>query len=558
MKKRGVVAAFAVAALALSACGGGSSDDPSSNSSSGGATEVKAADYLHAEYSELQDGGTLTLPLVEVSAQQNPFHQDGTGYTTRLWYWYNPQLALFDDDGEWYFNPDYFDDVTEEEVDGNTVITFKIKDEAVFNDGTPIDVNAFRVTWEANNGQNEEYAPNSTDGYERITSIEAGESDKEVVVTFDGIYAWWQGLFNDILHPSIDSPDEFANHYLNNMDGDLGAGPYKLESADFQSGTVTFVPNEKWWGDPGKLERITYRAMEDQASLNAFQNGEIDATTAATAERYSAVQGMSGIEIYTSMMPYNRLMMLNSGSEILADDAVRHAIMQGVNREAIANIMFQGIDYSEPLPGSFTLFSSQPGYNDNFSEAVTYDVDAANALLDEAGWVKGSDGIREKDGQRLTINYPVLGDNTTIKSMAQSIQQDMQEIGVELQISERPSSEFSEIYTNKDFDLFTMAFSSTDPFGVAYFGQIYGSDSGLNLSGTGTEEMDQKIAELQNISDPEEQIAAANELEVEAFQLYGIMPLYNGPDIYAVKEGLANFGSMGFAVVPKQNIGYVK
>ena len=564
MKKTGIVAAFAVAALTLSACGAsGSSDESSGSTDTGSATEVAAADYLHADYDELQEGGTLTLAITELGEQQNPFQQDGTSYTSWLWYWYNPQLALFADDGTWSFNPDYFDDVTSDEVDGNTVVTYKIKDEATYNDGTPIDYKAFQTTWQANNGTDPDYLPSATDGYERISSVEAGSSDKEVVVTFDGIYAWWQGLFNLVLNPAVDSADAFNNLYINTLQPDLGAGPYKVEKFDQTAGTVSFVKNEKWWGEPGKLDRVTYKVMETSASLNAFLNGEIDVTSAATAERYTAVKDMSGINIFTAMVPSNALLMLNSGNEILADSGVRQAIFDGIDRSVLAEITFNGLDYTEPLPGSFTLFASQPGYEDNFSKAVTYDPENSKKLLDEAGWTEGADGIREKDGETLSLRYVLLGDATTAKNRATAMQQNLKDIGVDLQIEERPSSDFSEVYTEKDFDLFTMGFSSTDPFGVAYFGQIYSSDSGLNLSGTGTAELDAKIADLQKIGDPDEQITAANELEVEAFKLYGIMPLYNGPGIAAVKEGLANFagntsqGSMGFAVLPIENIGWV-
>ncbi|MFT0846396.1 ABC transporter family substrate-binding protein [Actinomycetaceae bacterium L2_0104] len=568
MKKRGIVAAFAVAALTLSACGGSGDggDTNGGGSASGTPTEVKPADYLHAEYDELKQGGTLTLPINEISEQQNPFHQDGTGYTSNLWYWYNPQFALYDDEGTWSFNPDYFDDVTAEEVDGNTVVTYKIKEEAVYNDGTPIDYRTFETTWLASNGESEGYLPSSTDGYERIASVEPGESDKEAVVTFDGIYAWWEGLFNLGLNPAVDSADAFENLYRNAVQPDLGAGPYKVDNFDVGAGTVSFVPNENWWGDPGKLDKVTYRQMEASASLNAFLNGEIDSVDTRTSERLTAVQGMEGINIYTAMSPSNALLMLNSGNDILSDINVREAVFSAIDRSVLADITFQGLDYSEPLPGSFILFPTQEGYNDNLSEALTYDPEHAKEILDEAGWTAASDGaVREKDGEQLSIRFVLIGDDPAPKNRAVAMQQSLAEVGIELTIDERPSSDFSKVYTEKDFDVFAMAFSSTDPFGVAYFDQIYGSDSGLNFSGTGTEEFDKKIADLAKIGDADEQIAAANELEVEAFELYGIMPLYNGPGIRAEKEGLANFGgdtgnqsSIGFSVRPKQEIGWVE
>ena len=67
--------------------------------------------------------------------------------------------------------------------------------------------------------------------------------------------------------------------------------------------------------------------------------------------------------------------------------------------------------------------------------------------------------------------------------------------------------------TRRDFDMFPMGFSQSDPYGVAYFQQTYASDSQLNRSGTGTPEMDEKINELQKLPTEDEQIRRANELE---------------------------------------------
>ncbi len=565
MKKTGFVALLATAALALSACGGSGSSSSDGSTKSKETTKSKGADYLKANYDDLKEGGKLNLSIGELAEQSNPFHQDASAYVTRLWYWYNPQLALFDDDGTWHYNPDYFDDVKAEEVGGNTVLTYKIKDEATFNDGTPIDYRAFETTWMTNNGKDIKAFPaSSTDGYERIESVAPGANDKEVVVTFDGIYAWWQGLFNMVLHPTINTSDAYIHKYSNNLNPDLGAGPYKVETYDQAGGRVSFVPNEKWWGPKGKLESVNYKVMDPQAELNAFLNGEIDVISAASAERYTAVKDKTGVTIYNTFIPSNALFMLNAKNAVLSDEKVRKAIFEAIDRESIQKVVFQGTEYTENLPGSFSLFESQKGYEDNFGKVVRYDAEAAKKGFEEAGWVAGADGIREKDGQKLSLRFVLVGNSATAKNRASAIQQMMKNVGVDLQIEERPASEFSKIVTSRDFDAMVMGFTSTDPFGVAYFGQIYSSDSGLNRSGTGSPEFDKKIDELQKIGNPDEQIKKANELETEAFKFYGIMPLYNGPGKSAVKEGLANFsgdigdGAMGFAIKAKEDIGWVK
>ena len=436
----------------------------------------------------------------------------------------------------------------------------KIREEAKFNDGTPIDYKAFENTWKANNGQDPAYQASSTDGYVQIKSVKAGASAKEAVVTFDGVYSWWQGLFNLLLHPAVDTPEKYNTLYKGQVHPEWGAGPYKVENVAIGTSApqATFVPNEKWWGKPGKLTKRVMKQMEDQASLNAFLNGEIDATGVGTGERLAAVKGKEGTKVYTSFRSQNVLLTANSASQGLSDPKVREAVFKTVDRKLIANIVFKGLDYSEPFPGSLVQFSIQDGYRDNFSKAVTLDVKGAKKLLDEAGWKEGKDGVRVKDGKKLELRYPVFSDDPNIKNIAVSIQSDLKNVGISLKIEDHPSSDFAPIMSKKQFDLVMSSFVSTDPYGVAYFRQTYASDSTLNKSGTGSKEFDAKIAEMEKIADPKKQIAKANELEAEAFKFYGVMPVYNGATKRAVKEKVANYGAMGFVKLPIQNIGFVK
>ena len=564
--RRSAIAAVTASALILSGCAGGDSGSSGSDSSADGASapgeELEVSldgAYNEQDRDSLAKGGELTLAITEISEQQNPFQADATLYTNNVWQYYNPQVTLFNGKGEFEPNNDYLTEVTDEVVDGKTVVTYTIRDEAEYNDGTPIDWKSFEHTWRFNNGENEELNVSSTDGYELIESVEQGENEKQAVVTYKQEYAWWQGLFGFLLPTQVDSVEAYNEGYINELHPEWGAGPYKVDNVDFNTGTVSFVPNENWWGDEPLLDRVTYRQMESQASINAFKAGEVDATGVASKDRLASVEDMDGIEIRTAMRPSNILITLNSESPHLGDIKVREAIMTGIDRAQLATIRFNGIGYEEELPGSFTLYQTQDGYEDIFGELVQFDVEKAKSLLDEAGWTEGSDGVREKDGETLTLNYVLLGDDPNSRASASATQKMMRDIGVDLQIQERPSSDFSKVITERSFDVFPMGFSSSDPFGVAYFGQMYMSDSELNRSGTGTEELDAKIEEMQQIGDADEQIARANELEKEALGTYGIMPFANGPDMVAVADPkLANYGAYSFATVGVEDIGYME
>ena len=551
-----VVAVVTATGLLLSGC---TSDKKNANSGPAATVEIKpTGDYNPLERDQIKDGGELTLPILEVPEQSNSLHGNAIVDGTTLWRWYNPQMTLADGDGTWHPNPAYLTNVNAEEVDGKTVVTYDINPDAVFNDGTPIDWRVFETMWKFNNAENPDVVANSTDGYDQIESVTAGESDKQAVVTFKQPFAWWQALFNQIMHPSVSDPQIFNEGYLKNPHPEWGSGPFKVDTFDYNGGTVTFVPNEKWWGEKPKLDKVTYRQMESQATINAYQAGEVDAVEITNKDHLAVAKTVKDTTLRGTLRPSNYLVTLNAKTSTLEDVKVREAVFTGINRETLAQVRFNGMDYTENLPGSFALFQNQKGYQDNFGSLVTYDQDKAKQLLDEAGWAEGGDGIREKDGEKLKLRYVTFGDDQMTKSSVAGLQKMMKDIGVDMQVSERPTSDFSRVMAEKDFDLIMSGFGSTDPFGMLYFKQDYASDSELNKSGTGTPEFDEKINELYQISDQTEQIAKANELEKEAFAQYGIMPYANGPQLTGVKKGLANFGAYAFAVVPKENIGWAK
>ena len=551
-----VVAVVAATSLMLSGC---TSNKKNVDYGPAATVEIKPnGDYNPLERDQIKDGGELTLPILEVPEQSNSLHGNAIVDGTTLWRWYNPQMTLADGDGTWHPNPAYLTNVNAEEVDGKTVVTYDINPDAVFNDDTPIDWRVFETMWKFNNAENPDVVANSTDGYDQIESVTAGESDKQAVVTYKQTYPWWQALFDRVLHPSVADAQTFNEGYLKNPHPEWGAGPYKVDQFDYNSGTVSFVPNEKWWGEKPKLDKVTYRQMESQATINAYQAGEVDAVEITNKDHLAVAKTVKDTTLRGTLRPSNYLVTLNAKTPTLEDVKVREAVFTGMDRETLAQVRFNGMDYTENLPGSFALFQNQKGYQDNFGGLVTYDQDKAKQLLDEAGWTEGSDGIREKDGKKLTLRYVTFGDSQLVKSTAAAMQKMMKDIGVDLQVAERPSSDFSQVIAEREFDVLTSGFTSYDPYGVAYFKQVYASDSELNKSGTGTPEMDKKIAELQQLPTQEEQIERANELEKEALQQYGIMPYVNGPQLYATKDGLANYGSYAFALVPKENIGWAK
>ncbi len=528
---------------------------------SAGSTVEPGKAQLNAQPRErVRDGGSLTTALTEVTPQWNTFHADATAYTLGLWRWYNPVLAFFSADGAYSPNPDYLTDARAQVHDGSTVVTYTVNPRARYNDGTPIDWRAFENTWRLNRGTDRRFIVSSSDGYDQIESVTRGSDDRQAVVRFHGVWAWWQGLFNTLVHPSIVTPDDFNRSYLQHPRPELGAGPYTVGSYDENAGTVVFVRNPAWWGKPGKLDRRVFRQMEAQAAINAFRNGELDAVGVGSKDARAQVVTMTGIDVRVAVSPAMSLLVVNLDAPLLRDIRVREALLRGLDRETLARIRFTGTGYSEKLPGSLVMYPFQPGYADNLTPTVTYDEAGARRLLDEAGWVSSPGGgprhRRDAPGQRLIVNLPIVSDAAVVTNIARAMQAMLGRIGIGVAIAVRPSSDFSTVIVRKEFDVFMMGFASSDPFNMAYLCQIWCADSQLNRSGAGSPALDAAIRRTQRIPDPSAQIRAGNAVEREAFKQYSNLPLFNGPDMVAVKHGLANYGAGMFTVGPVEDIGW--
>ncbi|WKE68345.1 ABC transporter family substrate-binding protein [Streptomyces sp. WP-1] len=551
------VALIAAITVTATACQSSGKDSAGSDARNTPKAASSVADYDPTPYDRIKDGGTYTS-VGTFDDQGNPFNVNSTLTASRVWSWYNADAITYSPTGEVQYNPDYFSQVKVSVAGGNQKVTITINPKAVFNDGTPIDWTAIKATWQANNGSNKAYAASSTDGYDQITSVDKGENAKQAVITFKGVYPSWSSLFTTFLHPKAATVGNFNKAYVKKAHPEWGAGPYTVGTWDTHSGDITFVRNPKWWGKKGKLDKRVYVNLESTAAVNAFKNGQLDNVSAVDAESLKQIKGLPGTEIRSGGSPFEYSLYLNAKSSVLADPAVRKAIEESVDRSQIAKIQFQGLDYKEPLPGSAILYSFQKGYRDNVSAVLKYAPDEAKKALDAAGWKPGSDGIRVKNGKKLEVGYTLLGDAPLDKATAGAFAAMLKPVGIRLDIQKADESDFSEILSERKFDLFLSGNRSMDPFGARYLCDFYCSDRDSNITGAGTPALDKEIRATTEIADLDKQAAAANQVEREALRQYAFLPLFSGPSTYGVKKGLANVGATIFYNPLPETVGWQK
>lgn len=191
---------------------------------------------------------------------------------------------------------------------------------------------------------------------------------------------------------------------------------------------------------------------------------------------------------------------LNNQNPVLSDKLVRQAMLHALDRQRIIDELWNGaatIAHSNLAPKyAFYSINDSPD-----TKHYDYDVDAANALLDEAGWAMGSDGVREKDGEKLSFTCTTITGDTARRPIAELAQQFLSEVGVDMQLAEAPISSILDGLREgtTDASLFNWTYGSVDP---DPFSTLH-SEGGSNWCSYFNPHMDELIDEGVQIVDPD-------------------------------------------------------
>jgi peptide/nickel transport system substrate-binding protein len=515
----------------------------------------------------VQDGGTFTWAIDSMPPNFNYNQLDGTELT-------NSQIigammpGVFDNDaaGTPIWNRDTLMSEPTLTIEPQQVVTYEINPRAVWYDGTPITWEDFYWQWRASNGTNQAYQVSSTSGYDQIESVKHGKDDREVIVTYRRHYADWQAAFNPIYPASTNRDPKIFNEGW--RDRPLtSAGPFKLGSIDATSKTITLVRNEKWWGNPAKLDRIVYRVIDADAQIDALANGEIDSMDVGPdANKFNRARDIEGIDMRLAGGPNFRHLTMNGTSPNLQDVRVRQALAMAISRPAIARALLAPLGIRATPLDNHIFMANQSGYRSNAGEVGTYNPERARQLLDEAGW-KMDGGIRKKDGKPLEVIAVIPTAVATSKQETELMLNMLAQVGVRLIISVVPSPDFfSKYITPGQFDFTVFSWMGT-PYPMSSSRSLYAMptrnaagdlDIEQNYARIGTPEIDRLFDETSQELDRTKAIELANQTDALIWQEVHSLTLYQRPEIVATRSRLANFGAFGFATWVYQDIGWAK
>ncbi|MFI9530936.1 ABC transporter substrate-binding protein [Micromonospora rosaria] len=276
----------------------------------------------------------------------------------------------------------------------------------------------------------------------------------------------------------------------------IGTGAYLV--SEFKPQAFTYSANSRYWGGEPRVKKIRFVALSgNQAGADGIAAGTVDWFTGPIPDIKNTRKNFPNYDAYTQ---WQSQMVLATCSSVQmgctgpqTDPAVRHALYSALNRTQLNKLAFQ--DTASAISPAFTLTPSQ----DRFAAAslagkvapMTAEPQKSAQILEQAGWVKGSDGIYAKGGQRLSLTVEVVTGWTDYITAIDTMASQAKAAGIELQAAQSSWNEWTEKKGSGRFQLVIDSLGqgpAPDPFYLyTYFfdsgtGAKVGQSAGNNFS----------------------------------------------------------------------------
>ena len=562
MKRRVLAALSAIALVApLSFANPVSARDGNSSRDDVGGT---SNDVNPQPASKIKQGGTLNYVQVSLCPQFNGNAAGGnladcsTAMGPLL-----PYYTYFDGNGNVQVNKDYASSIKVSKVNGKQTVTYALNPKAVWSDGKSVTADDFISMWKALNGTNKAFAVISTTGYDKMESVVQGKTKFDVIVTFKETYADWQPLFGSLKPASLTAtPDAFNNSWK--LAPSPTSGPFIWDGVDNTAKTITVKRNPKWWGEKPYLDKIVFKQVPQAAQIDALLNGEIDymdvSIDANAVKRVKADKGKK-VRLDTNVSATFEHLTFGPFNSVTGDVAVRQALALALDREQIA------VAIQSPIVGKNNvavlnnrifmkgLYCNQ----DNSGSFGKRDLKAARALLDKAGWTVGSDGIRSKNGVRLTMTAKYPSGNDARRDIILLATAMAKEAGIELVPTLIPSADYfvKHVTQPANFELAVFAWVGT-AYPIASSPNLYKTGSAQNFPKISSELVDSLGVKANQILALPKRCELMNQMDKELWKIMPSIPLYQRPNAVAVNTKLANFGAFGYTSLDWTKVGFEK
>jgi len=301
---------------------------------------------------------------------------------------------------------------------------FRIRPGVVFHDGTPVTAEAAAASLRrALAGESLQQIP--------VESL-LTEGDTLVLKTktpFSHLPAVLVDYASVILAPASWGADGKVSRVI-------ATGPFRITSIDGKT-VIELERFDRYWGEKPKVARARYTAIangDTRTNVAIAGDQDIIFTTVPAATPRIDAAGQMKVESLT--IPRVRAMAFNSGAPQFSDVRVRRAINMAIDRKGISSAVLRhpGSAATQLLPAAV------PDWHDAGLPPYAFDVAGANALLDQAGWTRGPDGVRAKGGVRLAATMLTISNRPELTVMGTAMQAQLKAVGMDLSVEPGPGA----------------------------------------------------------------------------------------------------------------------
>lgn len=527
----------ALAATALLAACGSSAEEGGGGSA---ATDAAGATGAAAEAAGVTTGGELLYleyqPYTTLYPPQSGFYPNGgliANITDKLVHQdpvtleFSPWLAT-----DWTINEDA------------TEFTFTLRDDVTFSDGTPLTAEVVAKNFDLYGlGDPERGFPIS----EQINNYVGSEVVDPTTVTFtfsapspgflQATSANGAGILSEA---TLDGDaDFFAPGNATNV---VGTGPFVISEETVGTELLLTAREDYDWAPADSehqgrayLDAVRFTITpEDSVRVGALTSGQADLIRYVQAYDEEQVSA-AGLDLYAPQTQgVNNSLSLRFTNDILSDIRVRQALVHGVDAQEVVDTVF-----TENYPvATSPLSQTALGYKDE-SGKLGYDPELSEQLLEEAGWTLGADGIREKDGTRLSLVVNEAKPQPLSRDTLTLISQQLAEIGVDLQILAADAGTYAEAILDADqVQIYHSMVGRTDLDVIK--SQYHSANRDALLSDDA--ELDALLEAVASTADPQARLAANEAAQDYLVDNAYVIPLFEEPQVYGAQTYVEGFG----------------
>ncbi|WP_246678346.1 MULTISPECIES: peptide ABC transporter substrate-binding protein [unclassified Mesorhizobium] len=462
--------------------------------------------------------------------------------------YYNLFSALWSVDQTGTFQPDLVTEVPSLENGGISADglnwRLKLNPDAKWHDGTPFTAQDVKFNFELI--QKPDFPAALRGGIELITNIvvvgpnELTFSLSKPYAPFPSIIAWTFLVPKHLMEKESD-PAKPTNFIAN----PVGTGPFKF-SERAPGDHVTLVAHTDYHGTGPYAQTLVFKYIPDQTVLyTQYQTGEIDyvGLLGISPDKYEEAKRLPQRVVTASPLPMIETVLFNVGKPVFQDAAVREALYLATDKRGVIDQIYYGLpkDAESFLPeGSWAFNADLPTHE--------YNVEKANKLLDDAGWIRGADGVREKNGLRLEFTNSTTAGNHVREQTQQLLQQNWLDIGAKMTISNFPAAViWGDFWNLSQFDSVMAGINfmvGPDPDATSWFtsgATPAKGGSGNNTAQYANSEVDALFSQGATTFDHDQRKTAYLKAQEIIRRELPYLPLFQYNMVQGVKEGLEGF-----------------